>query len=83
MILPNVNDFLGFNPYETEAAESFEGRQEPVSNGTYKAVATSAVRKHNKNNTGWFWELVFTDVVPADKIFISFPKIERSVWSVC
>jgi hypothetical protein len=55
-----VNDFLGFNPYETEAAESFEGRQEPIPNGTYKAVVTSAVRKHNKNNTGWFWELVFT-----------------------
>ena len=56
----NVNDFLGFNPHETEAAESFEGRQEPIPNGTYKVVATSAVRKHNKNNTGWFWELVFT-----------------------
>jgi hypothetical protein len=55
-----VNDFLGFNPHETEAAESFEGRQEPIPNGSYKAVATSAVRKHNKNNTGWFWELVFT-----------------------
>ena len=56
----NVNDFLGFNPHETEAAESFEGRQEPIPNGTYKVVATSAARKHNKNNTGWFWELVFT-----------------------
>jgi len=55
-----VNDFLGFNPHETEAAESFEGRQEPIPNGSYKAVATSAARKHNKNNTGWFWELVFT-----------------------
>ena len=56
----SVNDFLGFNPHETEAAESFEGRQEPIPNGTYKVVATSATRKHNKNNTGWFWELVFT-----------------------
>jgi len=56
----NVNEFLGFNPHETEAAESFEGRQEPIPNGTYKAIATSAARKHNKNNTGWFWELVFT-----------------------
>ena len=61
----NVNDFLGFNPHETEAAESFEGRQEPIPNGTYKAVAISAVRKHNKNNTGWFWELVFTVIEGA------------------
>ena len=56
----NVNDFLEFNPYETEAAESFEGRQEAIPNGTYKAIASSATRKHNKNKTGWFWELVFT-----------------------
>ena len=55
-----ISDFLGFDPHTTEAAESFEGRQEPVPNGTYKAAATSAARKHNKNNTGWFWELVFT-----------------------
>jgi hypothetical protein len=58
--MSTTNDFLGFNPLETEAAESFERRQEPIPNGTYKAVATSATRKHNKNNTGWFWELVFT-----------------------
>ena len=56
----NVHDFLGFNPYETEAAESFEGRQEAIPNGRYKAAATSAARKHNKNNTGWFWEIVFS-----------------------
>jgi hypothetical protein len=55
-----TNDFLGFNPHETEAAESFEGRQEPIPNGKYKAVATSAARKHNKSDTGWFWEIVFT-----------------------
>jgi hypothetical protein len=60
--MSTVNDFLGFNPHETEAAESFEGRQEPIPNGTYKAVATSAARKHNKNNTGWFWELTFSIV---------------------
>jgi hypothetical protein len=46
----NVNDFLGFNPHETEAAESFEGRQEPIPNGTYKAVATSAARKEPSAN---------------------------------
>jgi hypothetical protein len=58
--MSTINDFLGFDPHSTEASESFEGRQEPIPNGTYKAVATSAARKHNKNNTGWFWELVFT-----------------------
>jgi len=60
--MSTVNEFLGFNPDETEAAESFEGRQEPIPNGRYKAVATSATRKHNKSDTGWFWELVFTVV---------------------
>jgi hypothetical protein len=55
-----INDFLGFNPHETEAAESFEGRQEPIPNGKYKAVATSAQKKHTKSGNGWFWELVFT-----------------------
>ena len=60
--MSTVNDFLGFDPNETEAAESFEGRQEPIPNGRYKAVATSATRKHNKSDTGWFWELVFTVV---------------------
>jgi hypothetical protein len=55
-----ISDFLGFDPHSTEASESFEGRQEAIPNGRYKAVAISATRKHNKNNTGWFWELVFT-----------------------
>jgi len=58
--MTTINDFLGFNPYETEAAESFEGRHEPIPNGRYKAVATSAQRKHTKSGKGWFWELVFT-----------------------
>jgi len=58
--MSTVNDFLGFNPYETEAAESFEGRQEPIPNGRYKAVATSAQRKHTKSGNGWFWEITFT-----------------------
>ena len=56
----SITDFIGFDPSTVEAAESFEGRQEPIPNGKYKAVASSAQRKHNKNNTGWFWELVFT-----------------------
>jgi hypothetical protein len=58
--MSTINDFLGFNPHETEAAESFEGRQEPIPNGRYKAVATSAKRTHTKKGNGWFWELVFT-----------------------
>jgi hypothetical protein len=29
-MINNVNDFFWFNPHETEAAESFEGRQEPI-----------------------------------------------------
>jgi hypothetical protein len=58
--MSTVNDFLGFDPNETEASEFFEGRTEPIPNGKYKAVATSAQRKHNKTNTGWFWEIVFT-----------------------
>jgi hypothetical protein len=60
--MSTINDFLGFNPHETEAAESFEGRQEPIPNGKYKAVATSAQRKHTKSGNGWFGELVFTIV---------------------
>jgi hypothetical protein len=58
--MSSINDFLGFNPNETEAAESFEGRHEPIPNGKYKAVATSAKRTHTKKGDGWFWELVFT-----------------------
>ncbi|MCL2710701.1 MAG: DUF669 domain-containing protein [Planctomycetaceae bacterium] len=54
------NEWLGFNPAETEAAESFRGGQEPVPNGRYQAIATSAVRKHTKKGDGWFWELTFT-----------------------
>jgi len=56
----SVNEFLGFDPNTTEAAESFEGRQEPIPNGRYKAVATSAKKTHTKSGKGWFWELVFT-----------------------
>ena len=58
----SINDFLGFDPNTTEAAESFEGRQEPIPNGRYKAVATSAQRKHTKSGNGWFWEITFTIV---------------------
>ena len=58
--MSSINEFLGFNPNETEAAESFEGRHEPIPNGRYKAVATSAKRTHTKKGDGWFWELVFT-----------------------
>ncbi|MDR0328887.1 MAG: hypothetical protein LBI05_11390 [Planctomycetaceae bacterium] len=58
--MSTINDFLGFNPHETEAAESFEGRQEPIPNGRYKAVATSAKRTPTKKADGWFWEFVFT-----------------------
>ena len=56
----SVNEFLGFDPNTTEAAESFEGRQEPIPNGRYKAVVTSAKKTHTKSGKGWFWELVFT-----------------------
>ena len=63
--MSTVNEFLGFDPHGTEAAESFESRQEPIPNGTYKVVASSAHRKHNKNNTGWYWEIVFTVIEGA------------------
>jgi len=53
------NEWLGFNPQETEAAESFRGKQEAIPNGRYQAIATSAVRKHTKSGKGWFWELTF------------------------
>ena len=55
-----IENFLGFDPSTTEAADSFEGRQEPIPNGRYKAVATTAQRKPTKSGNGWFWELVFT-----------------------
>jgi hypothetical protein len=55
-----INDFLGFNPNETEAAESLEGKREVIPNGDYKAVVSKAERKNNKASTGWFWELTFT-----------------------
>jgi hypothetical protein len=59
--MSSSNDWLGFNPQETEAAESFSGgRQEAIPEGRYKAVVTSAVRKHTKKKQGWFWELIFT-----------------------
>jgi hypothetical protein len=61
----SINEFLGFNPHETEASESFEGRQVPVPNGQYKAVATSATRKQTKKKDGWYWELVFTIIEGA------------------
>ena len=53
------NEWLGFNPAETEAAESFKGGQKPIPNGRYQAIVTSAVRKRTKKGTGWFWELTF------------------------
>ncbi|MCL2710572.1 MAG: DUF669 domain-containing protein [Planctomycetaceae bacterium] len=52
-------EWLGFNPHETEAAESFKGGQKPIPNGKYKAIVTSAARKHTKSGKGWFWELTF------------------------
>jgi hypothetical protein len=58
--MSTINDLLGFNPQETEAADSFESRQPPVPNGEYKAIVTKAERKNNKAGTGWFWELTFT-----------------------
>jgi len=56
----SINDFLGFDPRTTEASESFEGRQDPIPNGKYKAVATSAVRKQTKKKDGWYWEITFS-----------------------
>jgi hypothetical protein len=58
--MSTLHEFLGFDPHTTEASESFEGRQEPIPSGRYKAVATSAQRKHTKSGNGWFWELVVT-----------------------
>ena len=58
--MSTINDFLGFNPHETEAAASLEGRQEPIPNGRYFAAATSATKKSNKKKDGWFWEFTFT-----------------------
>jgi hypothetical protein len=58
--MSNNREWLGFDPNTTEASESFEGRQDPIPNGRYKAVATSAQKKHTKSGNGWFWELVFT-----------------------
>ena len=57
--MSNREDWLGFNPAETEAAESFRGKQEPIPNGKYKAIVTSAERKQTKSGNGWFWELTF------------------------
>ena len=53
------NEWLGFDPNTTEAAESFRGGQDTIPNGRYKAIATSAVRKHTKSGNGWFWEITF------------------------
>ena len=53
------SEWLGFNPAETEAAESFRGKQEPIPNGRYQAIVTSAERKHTKSGNGWYWELTF------------------------
>jgi hypothetical protein len=50
--------FLGFNPMEVEAAESFAAR-EPVPVGRYPVVATSATRRTNKQGDGWFMEVIF------------------------
>ena len=58
--MSTINDFLGFNPHETEAAASLEGRQEPIPNGRYRAAATSAAKKPNKKKDGWFWEFTFS-----------------------
>lgn len=56
----SINEWLGFNPQETEAAESFRGKQEPIPNGKYKAIVTAASRQHTKSGKGWFWALTFT-----------------------
>jgi hypothetical protein len=58
--MSTINELLGFDPNETEAAASLEGRQEPIPNGRYRAAATSAIRKENKKRDGWFWEFTFT-----------------------
>jgi hypothetical protein len=55
-----IEDFLGFVPNEVEAAESFEGRLQPIPNGKYKSVAIKAEKKNNKAGTGWYWELTFS-----------------------
>jgi hypothetical protein len=60
--MSTINEFLGFDPSTTEASESFEGRQEPIPNGRYKAIVSSAERKHTKSGNGWFWELTFSIV---------------------
>jgi hypothetical protein len=58
--MSTINELLGFDPSETEAATSLEGRQEPIPNGRYRAAATAAKRKENKKRDGWFWEFTFT-----------------------
>ena len=54
------NEWLGFDPHTTEASGSFKSGQEPIPNGRYQAIATSADRKRTKSGNGWFWELTFT-----------------------
>ena len=58
--MSTINDYLGFNPHETESVENFEGRQPALPEGEYTAVASDAKRKHNKAGDGWYWEIVFT-----------------------
>ena len=53
------NEWLGFDPNTTEAAESFRGGQDTIPNGRYQAIATSAIRRHTKSGNGWFWEITF------------------------
>ena len=52
--------FLGFDPIPVVAMESFEGRQDPITNGKYKAVGIGAERRTTKNNDkAWYWRLEF------------------------
>ncbi len=56
----SINEFLGFNPHETEAANSFEGGSEPIPEGEYKVVASKMERKNTKKGDGFGWSQELT-----------------------
>ena len=58
--MSTIHDFLGFDPATTETVDTFEGRPDPVPEGSYKMAATVARRQNNKNADGWFWYFEFT-----------------------
>ncbi|MCL2622940.1 MAG: DUF669 domain-containing protein [Planctomycetaceae bacterium] len=55
----SIENFLGFNPQQTEGIEELGERREPVPEGTYKVVAAKAERQHTKEKKGWFWYFLF------------------------